>query len=117
MRRCCIVRSYRAALVLVCAASLEAADSEAAFFAARIRPLLAHNCFACHTDSRLGGLRLDSREAVLQGGEWGSGILLSNSDDSLLLRAVSCTHSRVKKPPTGRLKEGWSAELRHSIKS
>ena len=30
-----------AALVLVCAASLEAADSEAAFFATRIRPLLA----------------------------------------------------------------------------
>ena len=39
-----------AALVLVCAASLEAADSEAAFFATRIRPLLAHHCFACHTD-------------------------------------------------------------------
>ena len=54
-----------AALVLVCAASLEAADSEAAFFATRIRPLLAHNCFACHTDSRLGGQCLDSREAVL----------------------------------------------------
>ena len=57
-----------AALVLACAASLEDADSEAAFFATRIRPLLAHNCFACHTDSRPGGQCLDSREAVLHRG-------------------------------------------------
>jgi mono/diheme cytochrome c family protein len=111
------VRSYRAALVLVCAASLEAADSEAAFFATRIRPLLAHNCFACHTDSRLGGLRLDSREAVLQGGKSGPAILLSNPDDSLLIQAVSYTHSRLKMPPTGKLKEEEIADLRNWIKS
>ena len=35
------MRSYQRPWVLVCAASLEAADSEAAFFATRIRPLLA----------------------------------------------------------------------------
>ena len=107
------MRSYRAVLVLVCAASLEAADSEAAFFATRIRPLLAHNCFACHTDSRLGGLRLDSREAVLQGGKSGPAILLSNPDDSLLIQAVSYTHSRLKMPPTGKLKEEEIADLRN----
>ena len=111
------MRSYRAVLVLVCAASLEAADSEAAFFTTRILPLLAHNCFACHTDSRLGGLRLDSREAVLQGGKSGPAILLSNPEDSLLIQAVSYTHSRLKMPPTGKLKEEEIADLRSWIKS
>ena len=107
------MRSYRAVLVLVCATSLEAADSEAAFFTTRILPLLAHNCFACHTDSRLGGLRLDSREAVLQGGKSGPAILLNNPDDSLLIQAVSYTHSRLKMPPTGKLKEEEIADLRN----
>ena len=32
------------------------------FFETRIRPLLAEKCFACHTQSRLGGLQIDSRE-------------------------------------------------------
>src|SRR5881394_2884824 len=117
MRRCCIVRSHRAALVLVCAASLEAADSEAAFFAAKIRPLLAHNCFACHTDSRLGGLRLDSRESMLQGGKSGPAVLPNDPDGSLLIQAVSHTHSRLKMPPTGKLKEEEIADLRNWIKS
>jgi hypothetical protein len=45
-----------AALVLVCAASLEAADSEAAFFATRIRPLLALICRS-HTPPRNLGRR------------------------------------------------------------
>lgn len=37
------------------------------FFESKIRPLLAANCYACHTQSRMGGLRLDSGEAVLKG--------------------------------------------------
>ena len=111
------MRSHRAVLVLVCAASLEAADSDAAFFTTRILPLLAHNCFACHTDSRLGGLRLDSREAVLQGGKSGPAILLNDPEDSLLIQAVSYTHSRLKMPPTGKLKEEEIADLRSWIKS
>ena len=40
-------------------------------FETRVRPLLAERCFACHADSALGGLRLDSREAMLQGGARG----------------------------------------------
>ena len=111
------MRSHRAVLVLVCAASLEAADSDAAFFTTRILTLLAHNCFACHTDSRLGGLRLDSREAVLQGGKSGPAILLNDPEDSLLIQAVSYTHSRLKMPPTGKLKEEEIADLRSWIKS
>src|SRR5437764_12741931 len=97
---------------LFCAALLYAGDPEAAVFATRILPLLAHNCFACHTDSRLGGLRLDSREAVLQGGKSGPAILHNNPEDSLLIQAVSYTHSRLKIQPTGKLNEEEITDLR-----
>ena len=32
----------------------------------RIRPMLEQQCFACHTDSQMGGLRLDSRGGTLK---------------------------------------------------
>ena len=38
------------------------------FFESKIRPILANNCYACHTGAKSGGLRLDSREGILQGG-------------------------------------------------
>src|SRR5207247_2627581 len=41
------------------------------FFESRIRPLLANNCFACHTSSQMGGLQMDSRENLLKGGKSG----------------------------------------------
>ena len=51
---------------------------------------------------------------MLQGGKSGPAILLSNPDDSLLIQAVSYTHSRLKMPPTGKLKEEEIADLRNS---
>ncbi|PYR43792.1 MAG: hypothetical protein DMF93_02165, partial [Acidobacteria bacterium] len=58
-----------AALPLVVGVAGEARQAAAPpasgdFFEARIRPLLAANCYDCHTDQRMGGLRLDSREAL-----------------------------------------------------
>ena len=37
------------------------------FFENRIRPILANNCFGCHTNSQLGGLRLDTLEGMKKG--------------------------------------------------
>src|SRR6266851_7510566 len=104
-------------MTLLCAALLQAADPEAAFFESKIRPLLAHNCFACHTNSRLGGLRLDSRESVLEGGKSGPAIVPHNPDDSLLIQAVGHTHPRLKMPPAGKLQDEEIADLRNWIKS
>src|ERR1035438_2610885 len=35
------------------------------FFESKVRPILANNCYTCHTGAQSGGLRLDSREAIL----------------------------------------------------
>ena len=39
------------------------------FFESRVRPVLATHCISCHgPKAQKGGLRLDSREALLRGG-------------------------------------------------
>ena len=44
------------------------------FFESKVRPVLANHCWQCHgPDKQKAGLRLDSREAVLKGGETGPG--------------------------------------------
>src|SRR5262245_66333926 len=53
----------------------QSADSaKIEFFEARVRPLIATRCYDCHTDSSKGGLRMDSREAMLKGGRRGPAI-------------------------------------------
>ena len=34
------------------------------FFETRVRPVIAQQCYACHTDEKMGGLRLDSKEGL-----------------------------------------------------
>src|SRR5436190_20618044 len=73
------------------------------FFNARVRPILTSQCFTCHTDAKMGGLQLDSREHALKGGNSGTAIVPGNAEQSLLIRAVSQTHERIKMPPNGKL--------------
>ena len=61
------------------------------FFETKIRPVLAANCYDCHTEMRNGGLRLDSREAMLKGGRTGPAIVPGDPDKSLLIQAVRQT--------------------------
>src|SRR5438105_15930034 len=73
------------------------------FFETKIRPLLAEKCFACHTSSRMGGLEMKSREALLKGGKNGPAIVPNKPHESLLLKAVSYSDDRLKMPPQGKL--------------
>jgi len=74
------------------------------FFEAKVRPLLVTNCYDCHTDLRSGGLRLDSREAMLKGGRSGPAIVPGDPDKSLLIEAVRQTNDKLKMPKNGHLK-------------
>ena len=58
------------------------------YFEARVRPILAANCYECHADQASGGLRVDSREALLKGGDSGPAIVPGDPDRSLLIQAV-----------------------------
>ena len=86
-----------------------AEGDQAAFFETRVRPLLARECYACHTATHMGGLELNSRQALLKGGNSGPAIVPGKPDQSLLVQAVSYTLARPKMPPSGQLRE---AEIR-----
>jgi cytochrome c553 len=74
------------------------ASRDAEFFEAQIHPVLANSCYDCHTDDEKGGLRLDSRERMLKGGEHGPAIVPGDPDASLLIKAVR-HESGVEKMP------------------
>lgn len=58
-------------------------------FETQIRPLLAGKCLGCHGERRQeGGLRLDAREHLLEGGDSGPAVVPSDTAQSLLMLAV-----------------------------
>jgi mono/diheme cytochrome c family protein len=96
----------------------QAQESAAEFFEQRIRPVLSAKCYACHTTQRMGGLRVDSLEALLAGGKSGPAVVPGDPQASLLVRAV--THSDAKlRMPMGAAKLGDSeiADLTEWVKS
>jgi hypothetical protein len=90
--------------VLLACGCAPAADNSGEFFESRVRPVLAKNCYACHTNTRMGGLQLDSRENALKGGNSGPAIVPGHADQSLLVQAITQRHEKFKMPPGGKLK-------------
>src|SRR5215210_8645482 len=92
MRRASVL-SVAAILACVHAASA-AAPSDLAqldFFEKKIRPVLAEQCYECHSASAKklkGGLLLDTREGVLKGGDSGPAIVPGKPAKSLLLTTM-----------------------------
>ncbi len=112
------MRLHRFSLATCLAACAWAAEGDPReFFESRIRPLLAKNCFVCHTSTRMGGLEMVSREAFLKGGNSGPALQPGQPDRSLLLEAVRHTHARLKMPPQGKLSEEEIADLAAWIKA
>jgi hypothetical protein len=95
----------------------EPADRAAAdYFETKIRPVLAGSCQKCHgPQKQSSGLRLDSREAALQGGDSGPALVPGKPGESLLIQAVSQTHAELKMPPKGKLPEPAVEALRHWV--
>jgi mono/diheme cytochrome c family protein len=72
------------------------------FFEKKIRPVLIENCYKCHSaaDNKVkGGLSLDTREAVLKGGDTGPSIVPGDVEKSLLIKAVRYTDPDLQMPP------------------
>lgn len=103
----CVLSSL--ALVVSSIQDLVAQDMNAddlAFFEQKVRPLLIDKCYECHsTQSKQtqGGLRLDSRDSILAGGDNGPAIVAGKPDQSLLVRAVHYVEPKIEMPPSGKL--------------
>ncbi len=87
------------ALGLAPCAAAQADDAEQ-FFETRIRPVLVESCFRCHGGGKVSaGLRLDSRAALLQGGDSGPALDWDLPEQSLLVRAVQRADDVSPMPP------------------
>lgn len=88
----------------LCAAFAEPADTEKAeFFEKKVRPVLANFCVGCHgPEKQKAGLRLDSRDALLTGGDNGPVIVPGKAQSSLLIKAIHYDNS-PRMPPKGKL--------------
>lgn len=66
------------------------APVETSFYAKHINPIIDANCAACHGEGKLkGGLRMDTYELLMKGGDDGPVIVAGNADKSLLLQRVT----------------------------
>ncbi len=84
------------------------------FFEKKIRPVLADHCFQCHSDRAAklkGGLRLDSRAAMLKGGDNGPAVVPGKPDASKFLDAIRYDNVELQMPPKGKLPEAVIADL------
>ncbi len=75
------------------------------YFESKVRPILANNCFGCHSTSALGGLRLDTSEGMLKGGTRGPSLVPGDPETSLLIKAIKQNDPTLKNA-SGRQAEG-----------
>ncbi|MEP7338831.1 MAG: PSD1 and planctomycete cytochrome C domain-containing protein [Acidobacteriota bacterium] len=90
------------------------------FFEKKIRPVLAENCYGCHSDrgkKPQGDLRIDMIESLLRGGTSGKpAIKPGDPDNSLLIIAVRQTDAKLQMPPGDKLTPEQIKDLEQWIK-
>jgi len=72
------------------------------FFEKSIRPILADKCYKCHSSEATkvkGGLLLDTRDGIRNGGDTGPAVVPGNAKESLLLKAIHWQDKDLRMPP------------------
>ena len=72
------------------------------FFESKIRPILVEHCYECHSIEAgvsESGLRLDTRNALREGGDRGAAVVAGKPKESLLLSAISHADPDLQMPP------------------
>ena len=84
----------------------EVSADQTAFFEKNIRPILINRCYECHSVEKgkaKGSLTLDSREAILKGGDSGPALIAGQPEKSLLIESVHYKNQDLQMPPKGAL--------------
>ena len=99
-------------------------ESPETFFELKVRPVLVTNCLPCHGGKKTSsGLKVDSRDSLLRGGDRGPAIVPGEPGKSLLIQAIRRTDDDLKMPPDRALPEesigalaDWVAEVHRGPK-
>ena len=89
------------------ATPLRAADPpiDDEYFEKKVRPILVANCISCHgKEKQKADLRLDSREAMLKGGENGPSLRPGDPEKSAIVRSIRFD-GEIKMPKKGKMKD------------
>ena len=71
-------------------------------FETQIKPILQDNCLNCHARGKFkAGLSLETREAVLRGGEGGPAVFVGKSEESPLIELVAGIEPELRMPLKG----------------
>ncbi|MDX1944052.1 MAG: PSD1 and planctomycete cytochrome C domain-containing protein [Pirellulaceae bacterium] len=99
------------------AAPAEFSAEQIEFFEKSVRPVLVERCHQCHAASKQEGeLRLDSREAILAGGDSGPAAIPGEPEKSLLIAAIHFADDGPQMPPKGKLDGDKIAALTRWVK-
>lgn len=102
--------SFTSALLFTAALPAQEAASPD-FFENKVRPVLAANCYTCHSKTAVSGLRVDSRDALLKGGNGGPAIVPGKPEESLLIKAISHVDPKLKMPMGNKLQPAEIAAI------
>ena len=90
-------------------------EEQTKFFETKIRPVLARECYGCHSTKAQvkGGLWLDTREGTLMGGDSGAAVVPGDLDESMLWSAIN--YQDYKMPPGKKLSNEIIGDFRQWI--
>jgi mono/diheme cytochrome c family protein len=98
--------------------TIKNADERSASFSKQVLPLLKTRCITCHgPEKQEGGLRLDSLEAAIQGGDQGAAIVPGDAESGLFVKAISFADPDLQMPPKQKLSDAEIAVLRHWVQN
>lgn len=92
------------------------------FFESKVRPLLAEQCYGCHSAEAEGkgklkaGLHMDSLVGLLKGGDSGTALVPGDPTKSLIVEAINYRNEDMAMPPKARLSDAEIQTLTEWVK-
>lgn len=103
----------------LCRAAQPAPAEGKEFFEQKIEPVLKQHCYRCHSlsaEKLKAGLLLDSREALLKGGDTGPIVAPGDPDKSRLIEALRYANPDLQMPPKEKLTPEQIADFENWVR-
>jgi hypothetical protein len=94
------------------------ADEGRKLYESRIKPVFVMTCWECHSakaKTPKAGLRLDTRDLLIKGGDSGPAIVSKKPDDSLLIHVLEHSSEIAQMPPGRRLPDPVVEDFRRWV--
>lgn len=86
--------------LLVPASAVRGAEDQAVDYLRDVKPILRKHCYECHGGSRIqAGLRVDTAELAIDGGDTGAGLVAGDSAASRIVQAIEGTSDEISQMP------------------